>query len=39
MSGFVYMWVNKINNKKYVGSHIGTEDDGYMVLTTLNVSY
>lgn len=30
MSGFVYMWINKVNNKKYVGSHIGTEDDGYI---------
>lgn len=29
MSGFVYMWINKINNKKYIGSHIGSEDDGY----------
>jgi len=30
MTGFVYMWINKINSKKYIGSHIGTEDDGYI---------
>lgn len=30
MSGFIYMWVNTVNNKKYIGSHIGTEDDGYI---------
>lgn len=28
--GFVYMWTNKINNKKYIGSHIGDIDDGYI---------
>jgi group I intron endonuclease len=35
MSGFVYMWINKVNNKKYVGSHIGAEDDGYTGSGTL----
>ena len=30
MAGFVYMWVNKINSKKYIGSHIGTVEDGYI---------
>lgn len=30
MSAFVYMWVNKIDGKKYIGSHIGTTDDGYV---------
>lgn len=30
MSGFIYMWINTVNNKKYIGSHIGTEDDGYI---------
>ncbi len=29
MTGFVYRWVNKINNKWYIGSHKGTTDDGY----------
>lgn len=30
MSGFVYLWVNKINGKKYIGSHIGSVNDGYI---------
>lgn len=30
MSGFVYLWINTVNNKKYIGSHVGTEDDGYI---------
>jgi group I intron endonuclease len=28
-NGFIYMWVNKVNNKRYIGSHWGYEDDGY----------
>jgi group I intron endonuclease len=28
--GFVYIWINKANGKKYVGAHAGTEDDGYI---------
>ncbi len=28
--GFVYMWTNKINNKKYIGSRVGRVDDGYI---------
>src|SRR5579862_1566371 len=28
--GFVYIWTDKKYNKKYVGSHWGTEDDGYV---------
>jgi len=28
--GFVYMWTNTKNNKKYIGSHHGREDDGYV---------
>lgn len=28
-TGFVYLWTNAINQKKYLGSHIGTPDDGY----------
>lgn len=28
-NGFIYMWINKVNNKRYIGSHWGHEDDGY----------
>lgn len=28
--GFIYIWVNTTNNKKYIGSHIGSIDDGYV---------
>ena len=28
--GFVYEWTNLINNKKYIGSHKGNKNDGYM---------
>lgn len=28
--GFVYIWINKVNGKKYLGSHLGTVDDGYI---------
>ena len=28
--GFVYEWTNNINGKKYIGSHAGTIDDGYI---------
>lgn len=28
--GFIYMWTNNINSKKYVGSHKGKIDDGYV---------
>lgn len=28
-SGFVYEWTNKLDGKKYLGSHKGTIDDGY----------
>jgi hypothetical protein len=30
MIGFVYLWINKVNGKKYVGMHVGSEDDGYI---------
>lgn len=28
--GFIYEWTNMINGKKYIGSHAGTADDGYV---------
>lgn len=28
--GFVYEWTNNINGKKYIGSHVGTIEDGYV---------
>jgi hypothetical protein len=28
--GFVYMWINLINGKRYIGSHVGKVDDGYL---------
>lgn len=30
MSGFVYLWENKINGMKYVGSHVGSVEDSYI---------
>jgi group I intron endonuclease len=30
MEGFIYLWENKHNGKKYIGSHTGTPDDGYI---------
>lgn len=29
-SGFIYEWTNKKNGMKYLGSHHGTTDDGYI---------
>jgi hypothetical protein len=28
--GFVYLWLNSINGKKYIGAHVGKVDDGYV---------
>lgn len=28
--GFIYMWTNTVTGKKYIGSHYGTFDDGYI---------
>ena len=30
MIGFVYVWENRVNGKRYVGLHVGSEDDGYV---------
>ena len=30
MEAFVYIWTNNQNNKKYIGCHKGTPDDGYI---------
>jgi len=30
ITGFIYEWKNKITGKKYIGSHIGEENDSYM---------
>lgn len=30
MSGFVYIWRDKKHNRYYVGSHWGSDDDGYV---------
>lgn len=27
---FIYMWTNRVNGKRYIGSHIGHENDGYI---------
>jgi len=29
-NGFVYMWKNLDNQKKYIGYHVGNLDDGYV---------
>lgn len=29
-TGFIYIWYDRKNKKYYVGSHLGTEDDGYI---------
>lgn len=29
-TGFIYEWTNQLTGKKYLGSHRGTTDDGYI---------
>jgi hypothetical protein len=29
-TGFIYQWTNQVNGKKYIGSHCGLIDDGYI---------
>lgn len=29
LEGFVYRWTNQVNGRWYIGSHVGTPDDGY----------
>ena len=32
---FVYMWINKDDDRKYIGTHKGTPDDGYIASSEL----
>jgi hypothetical protein len=34
MEAFVYIWINKTNNRKYIGYHKGSQDDGYISSTS-----
>lgn len=34
MSGFIYIWFDKKHKRYYVGSHWGSEDDGYVCSST-----
>lgn len=34
MEAFVYLWTNKTNNRKYIGYHKGSKDDGYVSSTS-----
>lgn len=34
MSGFIYIWMDKKHKRYYVGSHWGSEDDGYICSST-----
>lgn len=33
-SGFIYIWRDKKYGRYYIGSHWGTEDDGYVCSST-----
>jgi len=37
MEAFVYTWVNLTNNKKYIGYHKGSLDDGYICSSKSNL--
>lgn len=30
MESFVYEWINKLTNMRYIGKHVGSPDDGYI---------
>lgn len=30
MKGFIYLWINRVNGKKYIGRHKGDENDPYV---------
>lgn len=33
-TGFIYIWYDRKHKRYYVGSHLGTEDDGYICSST-----
>jgi len=37
MEAFVYEWINLTNNKKYIGYHKGSKDDGYICSSSSSV--
>lgn len=37
-NGFVYVWLNKTNNRKYIGYHVGSVGDGY-VSSSHNINF
>lgn len=37
MEAFVYEWLNLTNNKKYIGYHKGSEDDGYICSSSSSI--
>lgn len=37
MEAFVYEWINLTNNKKYIGYHKGSKDDGYVCSSSSSI--